>query len=100
LSRSGSAQRGIESDVVRFAVSRPRVDVAAPLALSAGARAAAALLARQPVERRIQPARRKRLANFDFLAPFPPLGIMVIGGRPGLRLRLPLFRRFTLGGLG
>ncbi len=37
LSRGGGAERGIEGDVVGFAVSRPRMDVAASLAVGAGA---------------------------------------------------------------
>jgi hypothetical protein len=67
--------RSIEGDIVRFAIGRASLDIAAALPFGIGARAAASAPAGQLVESRVELARVERLADFDFIAAVPPMGI-------------------------
>jgi len=46
------------------------------VALGDGFRAATGALTGEFIQRRIQPARRKRFPGFDFLPAIPPIGIL------------------------
>ncbi|MCY4008949.1 MAG: hypothetical protein OXF22_04260 [Anaerolineaceae bacterium] len=76
LERSGGAESGIEGDVVGSFACRAGLDVTAALAVGMGAGTAASLAARQLVQRRIQAAGLEFTGGFDFLPPFPPVGVL------------------------
>jgi len=65
------------------------LDVSSALAVSLGARTSAGLVARQPVQLGVEPARGKLLVAGDFLAALPPVALLRRIGdglRPGLAL--------------
>ena len=100
--RRGSAQRSVEGDVVGAIAGWPRLDVASAFAVGLGVGASPALLARQAVELRIQPARLELGPGFSLLTAFPPVAALilkhVLRRRLGVRdvrcllLALPLYR--------
>lgn len=69
------AQGGVEGDV-GGAVGGAGFDVASPVALGDGFRAASGPVAGEFVQRGIQPARRKGFPRFNFLAALPPIGVL------------------------
>jgi len=74
--RRGGAQRGVERDIVVPVANGARLDIAAVFAFRARAAATARNTPGQPVERRVQAARRELLAGIDALSPFPPAGVL------------------------
>jgi hypothetical protein len=86
----GGAQGGVEGQIAHLvAFGQAGLDVASTLAVGLRARTATSLLARQPVELGVEPARGKFRRTADLLAAFPPVGVMRRLGdglRPGLVL--------------
>jgi hypothetical protein len=85
LERRGSAQRGIESEVICLALGRAGLDIPAALALRVGTRASPAVAAAQFIECGIELARVESFADFNLFAPIPPVRISSIENT--LRLR-------------
>ncbi len=92
LERRGSPERRVKRNVVAPFPGRPRLNVAPALAIRAGLAAAARFLARQPIQRRVELARRERCAGVNLFAAFPPMRALVIEN--GLR------RRFSFAQIG
>jgi hypothetical protein len=97
LHRRGGAQGRVKSHVIGFAMGGLSLDVAAALALGAGAGTPPALLAGELVQRGIEFAGVELLPGLDFLAALPPVGVAILGG--GLRLELRLAGRLLGGDL-
>src|SRR5574341_321547 len=89
-----SPERGIEGNIVFFLACRSRLDIAPMFALGLGERTPARMLARQFIERGIQPARLEFFARFDLLPAFPPICRCIREYILLHRLRLALLRTF------
>jgi hypothetical protein len=88
--------RGVEGDVGVVAVGGARGDIAATLAVGAGARTPAGGAAGQLVEVGLELARGKLLAGVDLLPAFPPVGVIVLKGVLGAGVGLTDVRRLLL----
>jgi hypothetical protein len=66
LERRSGAQRGIESQVMRFSISRPGLNISSAFLFGLRARTSSAQIADHLVQRCIQLARDKGLAGLDF----------------------------------
>jgi len=93
LEGGGSADSGIESQVLGFAGGRPCLDVASAFSLGVGVTAPASHLAHHLVKRGIQPARLKDFPRLYLLAALPPVGILFPEYFAGRRF----YRRFVEG---
>jgi hypothetical protein len=76
LVRGCRAQRRVKGDVVCFFSGRAGLNVPPVLAIGTGTAAATPYFARQAVQRRIEIARDELLTRLDFLAAFPPVGVL------------------------
>jgi hypothetical protein len=74
--RRGRTQRGVKSQVGQFSLGDARLDVTAALAFRLRLRAAAGLVARQPVKLGIQAAGGELLARLDLPAALPPMSFL------------------------
>lgn len=76
---SSGAQCGIKGDVIGLAISGASLNVAPPLALSAGAAAPTTLAAGELIQRRIELALYfELLTRLRFLPTFPPASILIV----------------------
>lgn len=97
LERGGGAEGGIESQVVRLAVRGAGLNIAAALAVGAGAAPLAALIAGELVERGVEGARGELVGGLYFFAALPPVSVARFRGLLGGGLGLPEVGRFFSG---
>src|SRR5581483_9098776 len=81
LEGRGSAEGSVEGDVISPVASGPGLDVPATFALGARLAAAPTVFARQPIQRRVQPARREFRRRLDLFPALPPVGGTVVEDR-------------------
>ncbi len=81
---------GIKCQVIGFPVSRAGLYIAPAFAVGVGARAPSRPFAVQLVQVGIQITRPEGFADFDFLAPVPPIGIAYVEDTLPGRLTLVL----------
>lgn len=87
-----SAQGRIEGQIISLPFCGARLNIASAFAVSMGMRATAGFLASQPIERRVEFAWCKDVADLDFLSPLPPVGCPGIEDALPGRLKRPLVR--------